>query len=176
MPVCHLGPEAAAFANSFSGEVRNVRRDASDQDCAEREAGRVGSERQRNSDREQEGPDRWAQQLVGEQERAGQASVGDPEVLAWHEARDEAVAADIGEDLGRPEDEECQQDDGDADGAADHQCGEDREDRRPNQVHRGDDSASIVAVRNRSGGQAEQQVRELLGEERHRDEEGVARQ
>ena len=171
-----LGPEAAPLPDPLGGEVGDIRHDAGHQDSAQGEAGGSGGERQGHPHAEEEGTDRWTQQQVAEQERAADARVGDPEVHPWHDARHEAAAAHVGEDLRRPEDEQRQQDDGDADRPADDGRGEDRQHGCTREVDPGDDPTPVEPVGNRACRQAEQQVRELLGEQRHRHQQRVVRQ
>ena len=143
---------------------------------AEREAGRVRGERQRHADDEQGRADRRRDELVGEQDAARQARVRDAQVLAPDEPRQEAAAADVGERLRGPEQEQRD------------------EDRAPmftvpvtivaarsartsgaRQVDDDDDPDPVDPVGDDARREPEQQHRDVLGEERHRDEQRVAR-
>ena len=78
MPSAISAREAAPLAR----RPARARDDARDEHRPERERGGVGRERQRHPDGEQEGADGRRDELVGEQERALHAGVGDAEVLA----------------------------------------------------------------------------------------------
>ncbi len=112
----HLGDEVA-LARPLASGIGDVDRDACHEPSTERETRRVRRERQRHPDAEQERADRWSEKLVGQQERARQPRVRDPEVRAGDDLRRQAVTRDVGERLGRAEDEERDQDDRDIHGA-----------------------------------------------------------
>ena len=162
----HLGPEAATRCHALGGEVHDIRRDACHQHRTERETRGVGGEGQGHPHGEQKGADRRPYQLVAEKEGTRQASVGDPEIHPRDDPRHEAAAGHVGEDLGRPEDEQGQQHDGDADRATEDRRGEHGKDGCSSQVHTDHDAPPIEAIRDRAGRQPEQQPWELLGEHR----------
>ena len=100
--------------------------------------------------------------------------VGDAEVLASHHARQERAAGRVGEGLGRAEDEQRDQDDGDADGPAHDRGDEDDQHDGPTEVDDDDHAPPVEAVRGGAAEDAEQQDRQVLAQDRHRDQERVA--
>ena len=85
---------------------RRARDDPRHEERAKGEAGGIRGERQRHPDREEERPDRRRHELVGEQEGALQAGVGDAEVVAGDESRQQRAAGGVGEGLRGAEDEQ----------------------------------------------------------------------
>ena len=120
----------ASARRSPDGRVVRLRvHDAGDQQRAEARTRRrrrrtAGPSRSAN----RSGPDRRREQLVGEQHAAREPGVGDAQVLAPDEPRQDALAADVGERLGRPEHEQRDEHDRDADAAGDDRRREERED------------------------------------------------
>ena len=125
--------------------------------------------------REQEGADGWRHQLVRQEERTLHPGIRESEVLAAHEIRQERAARRVSERLRRGEDEQRDEDHGDADGAADDRGDEDDQSRRPTEVHHDDHPAPVEPVRERATEDTEEQGREVSAQDRHRDEERIAR-
>ena len=97
-----------------------------------------------------------------------------PEVLARDEAREQGAAGGVRERLGRAQHEEGDEHDRDVHDARDDHRREDDEDDRAEEVDPGDDPAPVEAVGDDAGEHAEQQVRQVLAQQRQRDEERVA--
>ena len=148
-PLAHLRDEARPLPRCLDGRL--ARRDAHDQQRAEREARRVRGEREGHADDEQEGAHRRADELVREDVRALQPRVGRPEVLALYEVRDQRAPRGIGEGLGGAHREQRHEHDRDLDGTGGDRDGEDGQDDRPDDVDRGHHPASVEAVRRRTG-------------------------
>jgi len=89
--------------------------------------------------------------------------------------RRQALAGDVREDLGCAQDEQGTEDDDDADRPARDRRGEYREDRGPREVDTRDDPATIDAIGDRPGRDAEEQIRQPLDEDGGRDDERIAR-
>ena len=119
--------------------------------------------------------DRWRHQLVHDHECALHPGVRNAQVLTTHETGDEGAAGRVREGLRGAEDEQCDQHHGDGDGPADDRGHEHRQHERATQVHRDDHSPSIESVGRHSAHDPEQQRRQVLAQQRHRHQEGVAR-
>ena len=102
-PLGHLGPQARPLARR-SSVVLVTTRDTSTAPSTKQTA--FVANGMRHAGREQERADRRRNELVGQQERALHPGVGDAQVLARDEARQERAAGRVGERLGRAEDEQ----------------------------------------------------------------------
>ena len=107
----------------------HVAGEAADQQGTEQVADGIGSERNRRAGDEQEGADRRRDELVDAEERAGHPNVRRREVLARHDPGQQAALGDVRERLGRAEQEQRAQDEGDVHRAVDDRRREEREDR-----------------------------------------------
>ena len=157
------------------GSLLLARDDARHEQRTEHETHGIRGERKRHPGGEQERADRRRNQLIGQQERALHPGVGEHQVLPGHETRQQRAAGRVGERLRGPEDEERDQDDSDAHGPADDRRDEDDQRERAAEVDDDDHAAPVEAVRSGAAEDAEDQGREVLTEDRHRDEERVAR-
>ncbi len=169
-PLGHVGPEAAP--RPPLGPY--ARGDSRDEHRAQREGGRIRRERQRHAGREQECADRRCDQLVGEQEGALHPRVGDAQVLARYQTGEQGAACRVGERLRRAQEEQHEEDQRDVDGAADDRRDEREQYDGARKVHDDDHPPSIETVGGHAAYDTEQQHREVLAQQRHRHQEGVA--
>ncbi len=120
-PLGHLGPQARPLAQL--GLVLVTTRETRSAPSTKHTAFVANGSAM--PDGEQEGADRRGDQLVRQQEGALHPGVGEAEVLARHEARQERAARRVGERLRGAEDEQRDEHDGDADRPADDRRDED---------------------------------------------------
>ncbi len=151
-----------------------ARDDARHEHRTEHEADGVGGEGQCHAGHEQEGPDRWTDHLVGEEEGALHPGVSNAEILPVHETGHEGAARRVGERLRRAEDEQRPDDDGDADRPADDREDEDDQGDGPAEIDRDHQSAPVEPVRGRAAQDAEQEDRELPAQHGQGHEERIA--
>ncbi len=170
-PLEHL----RAHARPVGPDRPDVGDDARDEQRPQREAGRVRRERDGRANREQERADGRQEQLVRQDERALHPGVGDAEVLAGDETRDQRAARGVGERLRRAEDEQGEQHEGDIHGPASDRSDECHEHERATKVHHDDHSLPVESVGGHAADDAEHEHRQVLAQQGHRDEERGAR-
>ena len=152
-----------------------ARDDPQDEDGAEPEPDGVDAEWEGHADREQERPDRRHGELVQEKDRTVLTSIGHAEIVSLDEARDQGAARGVGKGFRRAQHEQGGENEGDVHEAGHDHGREDDEDDRAEHIDPGDDPAAIVTVGHYPREQSEHEMRQVLAQERERDEKRIAR-
>jgi hypothetical protein len=134
-------------------------------------ADHLRGERPGHARREEEGPERRADELVGGEEPRLQALVAGAEIGGRNERGQERLLRGVGEDLGDAVEEHRREHHGDADGPGGDEDAQHGDDHGPDRVGDHDDEAAVQPVGQRAGPEAEQEPRQPLEHRGERDQE-----
>ncbi len=148
--------------------------DPGEEPGAQEHCGALSAEGEHHPHREEESPDRGAQEFVGDEVAGHRPSTRDPEIRLGHDHRDDRPSARVGELLSHADEQERRQHRPDRYPTGDDGGREPGDDQRPQHVRDDHEATTVDPIGQRAGIQADDEVREALHDGRRRDEGRVA--
>ena len=150
--------------------------DPRDEHDGRRDQEQLRGERPDHPDGEQERPDGWADDLVGQQVAALQPGVSQAQIRGSDEHRQQRRRRGVGEHLADAQGQHCDEDDADGHLAGGDRQAQQREDHGSSCVGGDDQAAAVDPVGHGAGVQAQQEPGQPLGDRGQRDQHGAAGQ